>query len=345
MASSSPHPVLRTARAFVLGSAWALTLAALAGWVSASADSASWSAYVLAWEPALAVGLLWLAYAAAVQRWSALAIATLTGVVASLALLHRPEPAHRPGLPPMWATEVQGCAQGLTPPKGRVRVLQWTLEGVSDGASVLGLVQQVEPDITVLHGKIGRGLGDGLTEALGGEFVVKEAEGDDDGRIVHTRGAFHRCGDASDWSDAVDGPYGATLLFVGIDAQTAFPLVVGRLPPLGASLADWARENERARDRLSGLADLLGAPGTIAVADASATWGHRRLDGTMAGAGLGAVRVPPSGPLAWGNVPLLPLHPWDRMWAGAGWRVVRSDRLPVPEGARGAILTELGPAR
>jgi hypothetical protein len=296
-------------------------------------------------EPLLAVGGVWLAYAGFVRGWRALGWGTLVGGALALAAVHRPVAPVQPGEPPLWAEDVLECARSLPAPAAPVRVLQWTLEDVRDPAAVLSVVQEAEADVTVLHGTLGRGIGEAIVSGLGGEFVVKDAEGEGDGRLVHTRGAFHACGEASHWSEAVDGPYGVTLLFAGTEQGTTFPLVVGRLPPLDAPLLDWAGEAARARARLSGMVEILGAPSSVVLADAGAAGGYRWLDGAMGGAGVRRLPVAPSGPLRLGMLPSVSVHAWDRAWAGGAWSLRSSVRIPTGEGARGPVLSELVPER
>ncbi len=286
---------------------------------------------------------LWIVYGAAVRKlWWTMA-AGAGSMIGTLAILHQPVRPVSPALPPPWVGEVQGCAQSLTPPEAPVRILQWTLEDVGDAAGIVDLVQSVQPDVTVLHGRLGRGIGAALVEAMGGEFVVREPTAGEDGRVVHTTGAFHLCGRTSDWSEGVEGPYGTSLLFVGAHERAVFPLVVSRLPAVGDELVDWGAEASRARGRLAGIAEVIGATSTVAVADSSAALGYRHLEGAMLGAGLARVPSPPSGPVRWMGLPVLAVQPWDEAWIGPAWSVRASKRLAVEDGVRGAIVTDLAP--
>ena len=343
--SVKPEGAAAQGRAFLRGALWAGVVAGAGAWVGVSADSSAWSARVLQLEPLLMVVAVWGVYAAFVRGWSAFAWGSVVGLTLALGAVHRPVRPLPPGEPPLWAEDVLDCARGLRPPSDPVRVLLWTLEDVRDPAEVLSVVQNAEADVTILHGTLGRGLGPAIVSGLGGSFVVKEAEGAGDGRLIHTRGVFHACGEASNWSEAVDGPYGVTLLFAGVAEGTTIPLVVGRLPALDAPLLDWGAEAERARARLSGMVDILGARSTVVVADAGATGAYRWLDGAMGGAGVRSLAVVPSGPVRVGRLPGVAVHAWDRVWAGGAWSLRGSERIPTAQGVRAPILVELVPVR
>ncbi len=337
----------RFAGSLVRGALAAAPLVAVARWLDLTREGTRVGALALQWEPMAYVLAAWIAYAACVRRRYAVAAGTFAGACFLVGVVHAPIVPELPGPPPPWSQTVQDCARRLpalaarTGAPARVRVLQWTLDATVPPSDVLALAETAGADLTILHGPIGDGLGQAFIAALGGDAVVRPSrEGDADGRLIHTRGVFHACGNASDWSEAVDGPYGTTLLFVGVPPDLSFPLLVGRLPAPGDARADWPRSMRDARERLASLAEVLAVPSTLAVADAHATWGYRTLDGALLGAGLGPVAVAPSGPRRLFGVPVPPLHPWDRTWAGPSWRPVSSERLTTPT-ARAPVLTTL----
>ncbi len=300
-------------------------------------------------EPLVWIAAAWCVYATVVglrARRTRAAIGLLAlgiGLTVGTAWRHRPHPPVRPGAPPAWADHVQRCARALTPPVDPVRLLQWSLSGEEDGAAVVGRIVAAAPDVAVLHGPVDAAVGRALTEELGGEFVVRPASDRDDGRLVLTRGAFHRCGDASHWSDAVDGPYGTTLLFVGTSSETSWPLIVGRLPAPWHRSPRWSKETRLARDRVAALAEVLDAPSTIVTLDSPVGASAPTLDAAMLGARLLPTAAAPNWPARIGRLPGLPLHPWDRAWVGPAWKFVRSLRVPVRAGVRDPVVTELHP--
>ena len=324
-------------------------------WLDADREGTRLAATALQWEPLVHVLAAWGAYALFHRRRSAVATGLLVGAVFLALVLRAPLVPELPGPPPPWSQTVQDCARRLpplatpasTPPQkgvpARVRVLQWTLDAAVDPAELLALAAAAEADLTIVHGPLGEGLGQAAIDALGGDAVVRPSrDGGADGRLIHTRGVFHACGNASDWSEAVDGPYGATLLFVGVPPDLSFPLLVGRLPAPDDARADWPRSMRDARERLASLAEVLSVPSTLAVADAHATWAYRDLDGALLGAGLAPVAAAASGPHRVLGLPFPALHPWDRVWAGPAWRAVASRRLPTSAAVgRAPILTTL----
>lgn len=329
--------------------------AALAALASRGPDD-RWATWALLAEPLAWVISAWCGYVGiAMLRdtphpsrvWRRRVAPGLLGVASGLALgvgwAHRPVQPSAPGAPPTWADHVQRCARALAPPLDPVRLLQWTLSGDEDVALLVGRVVAAAPDVAILNGPVGPALGRALTEELGGEFVHRPASGRDDGRLVLTRGTFHRCGDASHWSDTVDDPYGATLLFVGTSSETAWPLVVGRLPAPWVPEHDWARVARSARDRAAALAEVLDAPSLVVAMDSPRGSASRALDAAMLGARLLPTPAAPNWPVRLGVLPMIPLHPWDRAWVGPAWRFVRSQRTPARLGDRDPLLTELHP--
>ncbi len=329
--------------------AGAAPLVAVVWWLDATRERTRLGAMVLQGEPALHVLVAWGAYALFLLRRPALATGLLVGAAFVALALRAPLVAELPGPPPPGSQTLHDCARRLPAfaapdaAPARVRVLQWTLDGAVDPAALIALSGAAQADLTIVHGPVGEGLGQAYIDALGGDALVHPSrDGGADGRLVHTRGVFHACGSASQGSEAVDGPYGTTVLFVGVPPDLSFPLLVGRLPAPEDARADWPRSMRDARERLASLAELLAVPSTLAVADAHATWGYRGLDSALLGAGLVPVAVAPSGPRRVLGVPFPPLHPWDRVWTGPAWRAVASRRLPTSDATlRAPILTTL----
>ncbi len=316
-------------------------------WVAWSADDARWSALVLHAEPFLLVAAAFAVYGALVTRRPARAVGLLVGTVVTAALLR--VPGRGPDGDPLqgWnpnerqdLTRVVGCARDLAPPADDVRLLMWTVNDEVPAADVRAVVEAVEPDVTVLHGVRDAGLADAVREDLGGDSIHIAPEGGGRGAVVHTRGVFHLCGELARWGEAEDSPTPVTVLFAGTTPDTAFPLIVGRLPgPWEGPV--WEPRSGRAR--IARVAALLGAESTVVALDASAAWTYRHLDGHLSGAELAPLSVPPSWPTRVGPVRVLPLQPYDRAWAGRAWRAKRNWRLQAP-GPRAPVLLELSPA-
>lgn len=308
------------------------------GWAG---DRARWSALVLHAEPLLVVGVLFGAYLAWAEAGRGLGRAVLVGGALGLAAMRLPfggTTAMPP--PPAWSGPVSRCAAALRPPTDDFRLLQWTLSGDEDPETVRALVARLAPGVTVLHGAPDEGLAAALAAEFGGEHAwLPRPEG---GVALVTTGVFHLCGDANLWGDGQDDPDAATLAFVGVTPETAFPLAIARFP--GPREARWAERMEAATASVHAVLGALQAPSTIVVADASAPWTYRHLDGGMAGAGLRAVRVPPDWPAHVGGLRFLPLHPYDRVWVGPAWTAASSRRVVVDQGARAPILTDFVPA-
>lgn len=312
-----------------------------AAWVARSAESTGWSAAVLIAEPFLAVAFAAVVYACFSTGRRALATGLLVAGVLSAAILRLPRPAVATveESSPFGRT-VAGCAPSLRLATGGFSLLQWTAAGVPAEKVVDAVVAQ-EADVTVLFGVGDPGVGAAVAAALGGE-VHEHAEGETR-VVVHTRGVFHPCGDEEEWTEGLEGPVGYTLAFVGAGEGVTLPLVAARLPHLRDS-ERYAVLRARSEARLAATLTAMQSSLAVVAADAEAPWSFRRLDAWMRALSLVPVRVPPSWPARAGGLPLLPLHPFDRVWAGPAWTVERSRRVAVPDGVRDAVRTEFQPA-
>ncbi len=324
---------------------WLLTVAfaaggAVVGW---GADRYLVTALVLHAEPFLLVLTVWAVAAAAWARRPSLAAALAVGAVAASLAVRLPfGVAPSVGLPPDWIGPVSQCAAALPPPKDPVRILQWTLEGGESPDAVRSVVTAASPAVVVLHGVTDPILVRAVLSEVGGESRFFPPDGGATGVAIVAAGGFHPCGEEQEWSEAMDTPYGFTLSFVGAPPSTVFPLLVARLPgPLDG--IDWTERMTRASGRVyEALAGLQGAS-TVVVADVPAPGTFRHLNGRMASVGLTSVPVPPNWPARLGGVPLLTLHPFDRMWAGPLWTQARATRAAASTGLRAPVLTVLAP--
>lgn len=313
----------------------------VAALVARTAESAGWSAAVLVAEPFLAVVGAVAAYAAFFAKQRSLAFGLLGAWVLAAVVVRLP----RPAVPTVeqaapFGRTIAGCAPSLRLATGGFSLLQWTAAEVPSQAVVDTVVAQ-EADVTVLFGVEDADVGPAIVEALGGE-VHPHADGLTR-VLVHTRGVFHACGDEEEWTEGLEGPVGYTLAFVGAGEGITFPLVAARLPHL-RDAEPYATLRARSDARLAATLTAMQSSLALVVADAEAPWNFRGLDAWMRALSLFAVRVPPSWPARAGRVPLLPLHPFDRVWAGPAWRVEASRRVGAPTGGRDAIRTTFEPA-
>lgn len=306
-----------------------------------SAEAAGWSAAVLIAEPFLAVAGAALAYLAFSTGRRAIGWGLLVAWIASAIVVRLP----RPAVPTVedaspFGRTIAGCAPSLRLATGGFSLLQWTVNGVPTEQVVAAVVAQ-QADVSVLFGSDDPGLGEGIVAALGGEV---HAHPDGETRVmVHTRGVFHACGDEEEWTEGLDGPVGYALAFVGAGEGITLPILAARLPHLGDD-AGYAASRAVSEARLAATLTAMQSSLAVVAADAEAPWNFRRLDAWMRALALAPVRVPPSWPARVGSVPVLPLHPFDRAWAGPAWKVQSSRRIGAPAGARDAVLTQFEPA-
>lgn len=315
---------------------------ALAGWW---ADGAIVSAVVLHAEPLLLVFALWGVATARWIGWPALSLGFSLGTIGFVAALRLPFPVEpHQALPPEWVSPVARCAAALKMPTEPVRVLQWTVDGAVGYDDLRGVVARAEPDVVVLHGVTQYGQVHGLAELVGGEERVIGHDGG--ATYVLAAGGFHPCGKDLEWTWETPGGQVYTLGFVGVPPGTIFPVLVASLPtPLGP---EPGRFGGRMEEATSALLDALGglqAASMVVVADARATRTYRRLDTRLAGLGLASVPVPPTWPAHLGRVPLLPLHPYARVWAAPAWARTSAEVVPSSTGRFAPLVATLAGAR
>lgn len=322
---------------------WLLAVAIAAGGlvVGWGADRYLVTALLLHAEPFLLVLAVWAAVAAVWAGRRAVAGAVLLGTLSAAVALRLPFPvAPSAGTPPEWMGAVSRCASALAPPTEPVRLLQWTLTGSEAPDVVQATVAAAGPGVLVLHGVTDPALVDVVLQEVGGESRFYPPDGGGTGLAIVAAGGFHPCGEDLEWNEAMDTPYGFTMSFVGVPASTVFPLVVTRLPgPLAGG--GWSARMTTASTRvLNALAGLHGAS-TVVVADAPAPRTYRTLDERMASVGVASVAVPPSWPARLGGLPLITLHPFDRLWVGPSWTDAVATRAPARAGLRAPVLTVL----
>ncbi|MDP2309664.1 MAG: hypothetical protein Q8P18_26830 [Pseudomonadota bacterium] len=311
----------------------------IVGW---GADRYVLTALVLHAEPFLLVLAVWAALAAVWAGNRRVARALAVGSVAAVASVRLPyDVAPSGGVPPDWIGPVSRCAAALAPPAEPVRLLQWTLEGHEPIEVVQAAVAAAAPGVVVLQGVSDPALVMAVLEEVGGESRFYPPDGGGIGLAIVVAGGFHPCGDAIEWTEAMDTPYGFTLSFVGVPSSTVFPLLVTRLPgPLDGGA--WSERMTTASSRVLDALGALHGASTVVVADAPAPRTYRNLDERMAGVGVSTVAVPPTWPARLGGVPLITLHPFDRMWVGPSWTRAVSTRAEAGVGFRAPVLTILG---
>lgn len=308
------------------------------GWF---ADANRWSAALLQGEPILDVTGVLIAYLFWVNRARLLSASVLLGIIATFVLVRVPWPPgpvrDAPANLPPWLNAVQQCVSGVGWPKDGLRVLQWSIEANEQPSSeVIEVATALRPDLMILSGTHDLDLAVRLHAELGGEYVVQSPEIHSDGRIILARGPFHLCGEDSSWSDE-----GTQLIFIGITPETVAPLFVMSHPgPF--KTASWEAEQEYWSRELLTLSQL-NSPAMILSVEGPIlpTWRHLSTD--LRRLNLFAAPALPNWPAHIGPLPMLPLHPTDRLWLGAGWKATSVQRVRTRNGQRSPILSTLEP--
>ena len=310
-------------------------------WVGFLADSHRVSAMLLLLEPALDLLCVLLAYFFWVRGRGALAVGFLLGILGNFMVVRLPwsppPPMPVPEQVPDWLKPVQNCLPSVGWPQDGLRILQWTVDGHRDPEEILEVVAALQPDLFLLSGTDDRDLAVRLHADLGGEYQLQTSDRDFGGRLVFARGTFHICGESSEW---VQG--GTHLSFAGITPDTIVPFF-GTWHPGPLDAPDWARQRAQwAEDLL--MLQRLQSPATVLAVDAPALATWRYLQAGLRDVGLSAAPSPPNWPVHLLGLPMVPLHPLDRLWVGPGWSVTAARRVRVRGGGRAPVLTSLEPA-
>lgn len=274
---------------------------------------------------------------------------TLGLILLAVGARARPEDEPGRGAPPVWASELRGCAVLPEPARSPVRLLVWTVD--QDRASGLdpALIDQVQPDLVVLTGTADRGVADVLRARLGGEVMPLPADTPEASMTLAVRGAFQYCGGEQDrWIADLDGAAGGTRLvatFPEVKGVGIFPLLAVRLSGPGGlgTWGGWPERLEAAGDAIAGVADTLGARRLVLAGDLHTPRTFGRMAGTLHGAGLLGMPAPPTWPTALGPLPVLPLHALDQVWTGQGWASGGSRALRVARQPRAPVVVDLQP--
>ena len=236
-------------------------------------------------------------------RWTH-GVATAVATVSYL-LLARTVPVFGwrplPGEPPSDVETLGACGQRAALPDSWILAV-WS--GADDVTTLQHLID-VSDVVVLLHPALPMG-DDGPTmptdkDAVG-EFLTVPGRS-----VVWSRAGFAACGDSDTWPIGLH----SALVYVAPAPETAVPLVVSDLAPLGEEL-------DRDVGAIGALARSMG--GSLVVA-ASATFptSFRATDLTLLHANLRSVAIPPNAPEAVGRLPLLTLRPVNRVWVTDDW--------------------------
>jgi hypothetical protein len=308
-------------------------------WVGWSADSARWSAMLLALEPVLDLGLVVIAYwfwSGGRRLWGS---GLLTGMLLLFGAVRFPFPVLAQSQSelelPLWVDLVSSCTPAVEWPGDGVRVLQWALPLHFSQEEVVRVADSLRPDLLVLSRVHSPELADALLESLGGEYLLQEPTGAFNGRILLARGLFRLCGEQSSWS--YDNLH---MSFAGITNATTAPLLSVYQP---GPFRGW-EESQAGWEQTLALLQRIQSPAMLVVADAPVLPTWRYLEEFLRGVNLLSAPTPPSWPAHIGGLPMLPLHPHARLWVGPGWKVTASQRIGA-SGVNAPILTSLEPVR
>ena len=307
------------------------------GW---GADQFRISALFLLAEPLFHVGVVLAAYASWYQGRRLRALSIFVGAIlafVAVRLPYRLAPLPMDIAAPSWAGRLERCVPAAPWPADGVRILQWTLTGGESQEEILEVSTVLRPDLLLLSGGHDLDLAILLQNELGGEYQIDQPEGGFPGRTILSRGPFHVCGEEEAWRMG-----SAHLAFAGITPDTVLP-VAALWPPGPERDPDWGKGRRRWEAELS-LLRGLASPALVVLADAPVLPTWRELEASFASLRLFSVPVPPNWPRGLGPLPLLPLHPYDRLWTGPGWQVTAVHRVNVRAGLRAPILTALEPA-
>lgn len=320
-----------------------LLLIGMGATVGVLSDYLWWSALLLQLEPFLLVGgafLVWLRWSSA--QWARGAVA-LVGVVISFVLVRVPWPVYPQvqSEPPPWPSQLAGCSANVKWPVDSVRVLQWTVGGTVDVAEVYTTAIALKPDIFVLDGADSQALVQRIHGELGGEYHA-HFRPELGSVVIFTRGLFQRCGEDEEWLRDDNTESLGSFAYVGVTPDTVVPLLVARYGrPL--SPEHWyATVIDASTQDVLALQPII-SPVTIVLANALTSATYRLLPERFRRLGLMTLPTPPNWPYHVGPLPMLPLHTYDRAWAGPAWELVESRRVAVDSGRRAPILTTLRP--
>ena len=282
-------------------------------------------AAVLLVEPLLAGVGLYGVLALLSGRRAGPALSLTTGLVLGGVLLHQPaEPVPIDAARPAWAEALRTCATQRAAIRGPVHVLTWRLNP-EEPVPVEQIIARA-PDVAVLHGVASEADVTAIATALSGS--AKHVSGPDGGLTIIVRGIFHLCGGHSDsWELRLpdEGGQDARLLvtFPEIEGAGVFPLVAFALDRAGEGdrTLRWPGRLLQGARQVAAVTRAIGPDRLVLVGDSRAPRSFRHLQGALLGAGLHDLGTPPTWPHRMGPVPVVPVHAFDRVWAGPAWQL------------------------
>jgi hypothetical protein len=308
-------------------------------------------AFVMWAEPFLLAVGAWGVLALLAERKLPSSLALLLGLlIAVFALRHPPVPIPVAEADLEAGARLRTCADLMTRVRRPVRMITWTLEpGPRQSIDTAALLDQA-PDIIVINGLQDIEVADRIARALKGEAKLLTSSDSDDTVALIARGAFQHCeGREDSWVVSLPAESGrdarAVLSFPDITDVGVVPLVTVRLSGAGAP-SEWRAWPDRLVDgarKTASVAATIGARRMVVLGDFAAPPTFRRVAGTMLGADLSEIAVPPSWPAHVGPMPTLPLHALDRVWVGSNWAGGTARVLPPGAASRAPVLIELEP--
>ncbi len=328
----------------------ALAGPALLGLATSALGEATLTGAVVLWaEPLLfLLGVhlvLWMLWE---NHWATAATTAAGFLLGGVALRRPPVPTAVQDLEPEWAERMHACSAQPADRRVPVRVLSWTLDPALPAPSVHSIAAQ-NADIIVLHGLNEPDRAEQLAARMGGEALFLPGAHTKAGLAVVVRGKFQYCGGQEEsWTVPLGEPGGggrAVLTFPEVEGVGVLPFIAVRMPRPG-NLTGWTRwpaELQSGAQSVAALARALGSGRVILTGDFGVPRTFRKTAGTLLGAGLHELPVPPSWPHRLGPLPGLPLHALDRAWTGDDWELNSTMAVDMGDLPRRPIVTELMP--
>lgn len=334
-------------------------LAGLALWVPVAVglglawmgESSLLGALLLLFEPVAVVGAAYaVLWQLASRRWF-LGTALALGLAGGFAALHLPaRPSPPADLRPEWTRELRACSDFAEEIRGPVRLVQWSLADGTELSPEATAMLGAQADLIVLHGTPTGQAGALLAQVTGGDArFYPPSDTGEGGMTIVVRGRFDSCGKQDAWGLDLPASEGhgarAMVTYPRVEGVGPFALVTVRLdPPHGPSRwSGWPARLEDSSRRLAAMVQAIDASRVVLLGDFGAPATFRLLAGRLQGAGLTEQALPPSWPLRLGPVPTLPVHRFDRLWAGDEWAFGGAEALPGYGQPRTPIASTLLP--
>ncbi len=342
----------RSRRRAQLGALGIAIIPATAGLLlSWAGERSSFAALLLLAEPALLClalyVMLWLAW----ERRLLFSLSALSGVIAAGLALHRAPTALPLDDPdPAWAADLQACLARMPRGQAPVRLLSWTLSPTAPLDVTPTVLAAHGPDLVVLRGLSRPGFAASLGRRRGAEVTTVPGEHPEQTTALIARDGFLRCGDAGPtWTLALPTAQGdaarMVVAFAKIRDVGVVPLISVTLdrPSSVGGWGDWPRRLLLGARRAATVSRTIAPDRTLLVGDLASPRTFRQVTGLFLGAGLEEIAIPATWPTRLGRLPMLPLHAFDRMFAGRQWRTEQVRVLASGVQPRSPVLVELAP--